>query len=87
MNAPLVCGAGPPGNANAGLGNRRREKLIDVQGGYHRSAFVESEIVWNRWCREAQRLFTQYWRTGDVKHLFAFTTHLRAMRTYGGPRK
>jgi hypothetical protein len=87
MNAALVCGAGPPENADAGLANRRHEKLIDVQGGYHGSAFAQSGIVWNRWCREASRLFGLYWLTGDERHLRALGRHIAAMRVYGGPQK
>jgi hypothetical protein len=82
MNTALVCGAGPPGNANAGLANRRREKLIDVPETYHGPGFVQSGIVWKRWSREAARLFAEYWKTGNPKHLFAFTTHVHGMRNY-----
>jgi hypothetical protein len=34
------------------------------------------------WQREAARLFNEYWRTGDKRHLAAFVTHVIAMRTH-----
>jgi hypothetical protein len=32
------------------------------------------------WQREAARLFREYWRTGNPKHLCAFVRHVVAMR-------
>lgn len=46
-----------------------------------------SELIWRRWCLEGRRLFSEYWRSGDLKHFHAFGRHIDAMRTYGGPRK
>lgn len=36
------------------------------------------------WQREAARLFGEYWRTGNLKHLGAFIRHVRGMRGYLG---
>jgi hypothetical protein len=74
----------PPGNANAALAKRRREKRIGLHGAYHGPGLVQSGIIWKRWEREAARLFSLFWRTADERHLCAFATHVRAMRTYGG---
>jgi hypothetical protein len=86
MNAPLVCATGPPGNADAGLQDRRREKLTGLNGAYHGPELVQNGIIWKRWEREAARLFREFWRTGNQKHLGAFVRHIAAMRVYGGPR-
>ncbi len=40
--------------------------------------------VWIVWKHEAARLFAEYWRTNDLKHLLAFARHVHAMRTYEG---
>ena len=77
----------PPGNANAALAKRRREKPTGLPGAYHGPGLVQSGIIWKRWEREAQRLFIEFWRTADDRHLRAFAAHVRAMRSYGGPRK
>ena len=37
-------------------------------------------IIWKRWEREARRLFAQYWKTGNAKHLGAFAWHIHGMR-------
>jgi hypothetical protein len=34
------------------------------------------------WEREAVRLFREFWRTGNQKHLRAFVRHVVAMRAY-----
>lgn len=34
------------------------------------------------WQREAARLFCEFWRTGNEKHLAAFRAHVVAMRAY-----
>jgi len=36
------------------------------------------------WQREAARLFGEYWRTNDQKHLCAFVRHVVAMRAHAG---
>ena len=44
-------------------------------------------IIWKRWEGEARRLFIEFWRTADERHLRAFAAHVKAMRSYcGGPR-
>jgi hypothetical protein len=70
----------PPGNANAALTKRRREKLTDVLRAYHAPGLVQSGIILKRWEGEARRLLIEFWRTADDRHLCAFTTHIRAMR-------
>jgi hypothetical protein len=87
MNTALVCANAPPGNADAGLANRRREKLIDVPGVYHGHDLAQANNVWAGWCREASRLFAEYWRTANAKHLGAFAAHVHGMRTHDGRRK
>ena len=77
---------GPPVNANAALTKRRRGKLNDVARAYHGPGFVQSGIVWNRWCREAKRLFAEYWRSANPKNLLAFARHVHAMRMHDGRR-
>jgi hypothetical protein len=34
------------------------------------------------WERETGRLFGEFWRSGDQKHLGAFVTHVVAMRVH-----
>lgn len=34
------------------------------------------------WQREAARLFNEFWRNGNQKHLVAFVTHVAAIRVY-----
>jgi hypothetical protein len=36
------------------------------------------------WEREAARLFREFWRTANPKHLRAFATHVVAMRAHAG---
>jgi hypothetical protein len=43
-----------------------------------------SSLVWNGWQREAARLFTEFWRTDNERHLRAFFTHVVAMRVHAG---
>ena len=38
--------------------------------------------AWVGWQREAVRLFGLYWRTGDLKHFYAFGRHIDAMRLH-----
>jgi hypothetical protein len=62
--------------------------LIGAPQNNSRSAIAQqvcgSGIIWRRWSREAARLFAEFWRTADERHLFAFATHVRAMRERGG---
>ena len=74
------------GKSEARRQTGRRGELITVLRAYHVPALAQSGI-WNRWCREATRLFAEYWRTANAKHLSAFARHVHGMRSYGGPRK
>lgn len=47
---------------------------------YHRSK--ARQVYFPHWQREAARLFREYWRTADDKHLAAFVRHVVAMRTH-----
>ena len=73
----------PPRNADAALAKRRREKLTGLPEVYRAPGLVQSGIIWKRWCREAQRLFAQYWKTGNPRHLHALSRHIDAMRVHG----
>jgi hypothetical protein len=86
MNAPLVCATGPPGNGNGVISHTPIPKLTPPPGAYHVAALGQAGTVWQRWEREARRLFVEYWLTGNQKHLGAFVRHVAAMRVYGGPR-
>jgi hypothetical protein len=70
-----------------GAGELTGRKLIDVPRAYHAPGFVQSGIIWRHWEREAARLFSLFWRTADDRHPRAFAAHVKAMRSYGGPRK
>jgi hypothetical protein len=39
------------------------------------------------WEREAARLFREFWRVGDQRHLRAFVRHVHAMRVHQGRSK
>ncbi len=75
----------PPKKA-PGAGELTGRKLIDVPRAYHAPGFVQSGIIWARWEREARRLFIEFWRTADERHLHAFVRHVHAMRSCGGSR-
>ena len=85
MNAPLVCSTGPPGKRNGAVQTPIPNHLNSPRA-YHGSGFVERGI-WSSWVREGQRLFTEYWRTANAKHLSAFATHAHGMRMHDGRRK
>ncbi len=36
--------------------------------------------VWLGWQKHALSMLDNYWRTGDTRHLVAFTIHLQGMR-------
>lgn len=61
-------------------------KLTGLPGAYHCPGFVQSGIIWQQWEREARRLFIEFWRTSDERHLHAFAVHVRAMRGHEGRR-
>ena len=76
-----------PGNANAALAKRRREKLIvDVPGEYHAPNLVQANTVWAGWCRHALWIFSRYWRSANPKDLLAFARHVHAIRMHDGRR-
>ena len=62
-----------------------RFKLI-VPAGYQPRGPIQATI-WARWCREAQRIYQEYWRTANQRHLSALATHLHGMRLHDGRRK
>jgi hypothetical protein len=72
----------PPGNANAPVAKGRREKLTGLPGAYHGPGLVQRGMIWQRWQREASRLFAEYWKTGDPRHLAAFCRHAHGMRVH-----
>jgi hypothetical protein len=47
---------------------------------YHRSK--AGQVCFQHWQCEATRLFREYWRTADQKHLRAFCSHVIAMRAH-----
>ena len=61
-------------------------KKLGLLEEYHGHAFVQTGFIWQRWEREAARLFRLYWRSGDLRHFHAFGRHIDAMRSYGGQR-
>jgi hypothetical protein len=67
-------------------GTRRRETELNDGAGYQteRSAQLLSLPYFWAWQRETVRLFSEFWRTGDQKHLAAFYTHVMAMRAHIG---
>jgi hypothetical protein len=76
-----------PGNANAALAKRRREKLIvDVPGEDHAPNLVQANTVSAGWCPHALRIFSRYWRSANPKHLLAFARHVHARRMDDGRR-
>ena len=72
---------GPPkgagGTANAA------HKIAELLPEYSRQPVLQPALVCViAWEREAARLFQEFWRTGNQKHLAAFVTHVRAMRNH-----
>jgi hypothetical protein len=84
VNSPLVCGAGPPKNGNGAVPTPIPK--LNSNNSQISTAVRAPLQVWSRWEREAARLFREFWRTGNHKHLGAFVRHIAAMRVYGGPR-
>ncbi len=72
MNVPA-----PPKKA-PGAGELTGRKLIASRQ-YHALDVLQARTVWES---EAARLFREFWRTGNQKHLRAFFTHVVAMRAY-----
>jgi hypothetical protein len=48
--------------------------------------FCAPGLIWRGYEREASRLFAEFWRTAQSRHLAAFTRHIRAMRALAGRR-
>jgi hypothetical protein len=69
----------PPKKA-PGAGELTGRKLIAVPRAYHAPGSLQTGIIWQRWQREASRLFSVYWRSGNLKHFHAFGRHIHAMR-------
>jgi hypothetical protein len=55
---------------------------LTARGRYHALHLLQASTVWGVWKREAVRLFREFWRTANRKHLEAFFTHVAAMRGY-----
>jgi hypothetical protein len=67
---------GPPkkrgGSVNAALNKLTSTRILSP-----RAATIKAI-----WQREAVRLFREYWRSGNPKHLVAFVVHITAMRSH-----
>ena len=59
-------------------------RRLTTRGRYHPLGLLQARTVWSVWQREAKRLFTSYWRSGNPKHLSAFVRHVHAMRVHQG---
>jgi hypothetical protein len=57
-------------------------RRLTTRARYHARDLVQASTIWGVWRREAERLFADYWRTGDLKHLCAFVRHIHAMRAH-----
>ena len=77
----------PPRKSEARFAAGQRGELITVPRAYHAPTLIQTEVVWNRWLREATRLFAEYWRTANAKHLSAFARHVHGMRVHEGRRR
>jgi hypothetical protein len=78
----------PPGKGNGALRHAPISKKLGLVAAYRvlpvfQAAPLENAVVWER---EAARLFGEFWRSGNQKHLSAFAEHVRGMRSYGGSR-
>ena len=49
--------------------------------------FCAPTVIWQGYEREAARLFREFWRTADERHLRAFTAHVVGMRRLAGRRR
>ena len=64
-----------------GAGEQTGRELISARA-YHAVDVLQARSIWAVWKREATRLFREFWRTGNQKHLRAFFTHVVAMRAH-----
>jgi len=60
------------------LGGEGLHKLT-TRAEYHALDLPQVAVYWQR---EAARLFGEYWRSGNEKHLQAFVRHVLAMRNH-----
>jgi len=70
----------PPKKA-PGASEQTGRELIAARA-YHAVAVLQARSIWAVWQREAARLFNEYWRTADKRHLAAFVRHVVAMRAH-----
>jgi hypothetical protein len=71
-----------PTKSETRLGSGQREDLTIARRCYRQ--LIVSQVRFPSWQLEAARLFSEYWRTADERHLRAFNTHVAAMRSYLG---
>jgi hypothetical protein len=87
-------GSDPPESASAPLGKGRHAGLTGpVEHTSGRAGAQHCWLampppsrtrVWDRWAREALRLFCLWWKSGEPKHFQAFGRHCEAMRSMKG---
>lgn len=71
----------PPQRKAPGAGEQTGRQLIASRE-YHAVDLLQARAVWAIWQSEAARLFGEFWRSGNQKHLSACFTHVAAMRAY-----
>jgi hypothetical protein len=69
------------GKAKPLLGGKGLRKLT-TRASYHALDVLQARAVWAVSEREAARLFREFWRTGNQKHLSALVRHVLAMRNH-----
>jgi hypothetical protein len=79
----MIVDCGPPGNGKGVPENTPIPKRNSNNPGIITSVRVPLQ-AWRCWEVEAARLWREFWRTGNHKHLGAFVRHIAAMRVYGG---
>lgn len=68
--------------------NLSKEKPLLCGEGLHKRIETEYAVetamqaAWLRWQRQAATFITEFWRTGDQKHLAAFVVHIIGMRAH-----
>ena len=70
----------PPKKA-PGAGEQTGRDLIAARA-YHAVDVLQARSIWDGWKREGMRLFSDFWRTADEKHLAAFGRHVVGMRSH-----
>jgi len=71
----------PPERKAPGAGEQTGRQLT-TRARYHALDLLQYRNVWGRWEREAARLFRDFWRSGDQRHLRAFFTQVAGMWVY-----